>query len=457
MPSPAMEGGAKPAKIGHRKSRHGCMKCKSRRVKCDEVRPMCGNCSRLKMDCSWPDNLMVNGRPSRSRPSPSAAPSPKPQSHLSPSTVSAGTESTYGHTPEQGAGVLSWPKWPEDGNIFTQPDDHSGIGLPESRGRRLLEHRLMQNYYLNIQTPFPVSPAPDWRHLWTRIVPEMALHHDNILHAMLASSATNLLRSSPDDKELFAARQHYFISALQAQRQEVAKLTVDNAEVVCFASLLISITSFAMLKERSLDPYQPPMEWLQVGRGAGTVIWQSVETIMTQSKESDHPNLMVVSGAYPYFGRDESYFSPDMRRSFDGVLTQHLPSGDDWGDEETRVAYEKALSYVGSIQMGINNGEPVYAVSRRIQAFALVAPPKFVELLGMQRPRALVVMAHFWATVAQVHTVWWMGEESGMGEETTAKREIRAINGVLPPEWLATMVWPLDVVGLRDRGHGSPP
>lgn len=314
----------------------------------------------------------------------------------------------------------------------------------------------MQNYYLNMQTPFPVSPAPDWRCLWTKTVPEMALHHDNILHAMLASSATNLLRSNPDDKELFTARQHYFISALQAQRQEVAKLTVDNAEVVCFASLLISITSFAMLKERSLDPYQPPMEWLQVGRGAGTVIWQSVDTIMTQSKESDHPNLMVVSGAYPYFGRDESYFSPEMRRSFDGVLTQHLPSGDNWSDKETRDAYEKALSYVGSIQMGINNGEPVYAVSRRIQAFALVAPPKYIELLGMQRPRALVIMAHFWATVAQVHTVWWLGEENAMGEETTARREIRAINGVVPPKWSTTMVWPLDVVGLRDRGHGSP-
>lgn len=308
----------------------------------------------------------------------------------------------------------------------------------------------MQNYYLNIQDPFPVSPAPDWRRLWTKTIPEMALSHDSILHAMLASSATNLLRANPGDKELFAARQNYFIHALQAQRQEVAKLTVDNAEVACFAALLISITSLAMLKERSLHPYQPPMEWLQVGRGAGTVIWQSVETIMTQSKESDHPNLMVVSGAYPYFGRDESYFSPTMRRSFEGVLTQHLPSGDDWGDKETRDAYEKTLSYVGSIQMGLNNGEPVYAMSRRIQAFALVVPPRYIELLGMQRPRALVILAHFWATVAHVHNVWWLGEDDALSEETTAKREIRAIKGVLPPEWSATMVWPLDVVGLRD-------
>ncbi|KUI69709.1 Sterol uptake control protein 2 [Cytospora mali] len=401
------------------------------------------------MDCSWPRNPLDNRRSSRLQ----SSLSPNPHSHLSPSNISARTGSTPGHTPEQGSILPSWPRWPDEGNIFTQHDDSSDIGLPESRSRRLLEHRLMQNYYLNIQNPFPVSPAPDWRRLWTKVVPEMALHHDSILNAMLACSVTHLLRSNPGDNELFTARQNYFISALHAQRQEVANVTVDNAEVVCFAALIISVTSFAMLKERSLHPYQPPMEWLQVGRGAGTVIWQSVDTIITQSKEGDHPNLMMVAGTYPYFGHDQSYFSPEMRRDFDGVLTQHLPSGDDWSDEETREAYEKTLSYVGSIQRGINNGEPVYAVARRVQTFALVAPPKYIELLGIQRPRALVILAHFWATVAQVHNVWWMGEDDALGKDTTAKREIRAIKGVLPQEWSTTMVWPLDVVGLRDRGY----
>ncbi|ROV99173.1 hypothetical protein VPNG_08186 [Cytospora leucostoma] len=447
------EGRAKPAKIGHRKSRNGCFKCKSRRVKCDEAHPTCGNCSRLKLDCLWPTLPTVITRASRSRSNPPS----NPQSHMSPSSGSITTISTLGHTPESGVRLPSWPRWPDDGNIFSPADDPSGIKLPETRARRLMEHRLMQNYYHSIRNPFPVSPATDWLHLWTTIIPDMALHHDNLLHAMLAASATNLLRSNPDDKELFAARQGYFISTLHAQRQEVAKMTVDNAEAVCFASLLISITSFAMLKERVLLPYQPPMEWMQVGRGAGTVIWQSVDTIMTQSKEGDHPNLMVVAGTYPYFGHDQSYFSPEMRRDFEGVLTQHLPSGDDWSDDETREAYEKTLSYVGSVQRGLNNGEPVYAVARRIQAFALVAPPKYIELLGAQRPRALVIMAHFWATVAQVRGVWWLGERDAVGEDSTAKREIRAIKSVLPPEWLTTIVWPLDVVKLRDRGPGMPP
>lgn len=314
----------------------------------------------------------------------------------------------------------------------------------------------MQNWHQNFDNPFPVNPAESWRNIWRKSIPALALHYDNLLYGLMATSATNLLLKIPesdsqDYKDLSAARQSYFVSAIHEQRQELAKLSVENAEAVCFSSLLVSICSFAMLKRRSLEPYSPPVEWLQLGRGAGAVIWQSVETIMTQSREADHPSLMTISRSYPYFGMNQDYFSPELRRNFEGVLTRHLPSGgDDWSDDETREAYEKALSYVGSIQKGIHDGEPVYALTRRIQTFSLVIPPKFITLLSMQRPRALVTMAHFWATVAQVQGVWWLGDAGNISDESTAKREIRAIKKVVPQEWMTTMVWPLDQVELRD-------
>lgn len=36
---------------GHRKSRNGCLTCKKRKVKCDEVLPQCGICARLSLKC----------------------------------------------------------------------------------------------------------------------------------------------------------------------------------------------------------------------------------------------------------------------------------------------------------------------------------------------------------------------------------------------------------------------
>ncbi|KAG0674300.1 hypothetical protein C6P42_002294 [Pichia californica] len=36
-----------------KRSRNGCLTCKNRRVKCDEVHPSCGHCSRLNLSCSY--------------------------------------------------------------------------------------------------------------------------------------------------------------------------------------------------------------------------------------------------------------------------------------------------------------------------------------------------------------------------------------------------------------------
>ncbi|KAH3671327.1 hypothetical protein OGAPHI_000550 [Ogataea philodendri] len=43
---------------GTRKSRGGCLVCKRRKKKCDELKPQCSNCSRLKLPCKY--GLVIN-------------------------------------------------------------------------------------------------------------------------------------------------------------------------------------------------------------------------------------------------------------------------------------------------------------------------------------------------------------------------------------------------------------
>lgn len=47
------------------KSRLGCSKCKARRVKCDEQKPVCGHCARLGFACRWvvPDKRTAQADP----------------------------------------------------------------------------------------------------------------------------------------------------------------------------------------------------------------------------------------------------------------------------------------------------------------------------------------------------------------------------------------------------------
>lgn len=38
----------------HRRTRNGCLTCRSRRKKCDEVKPRCAGCRRNQLPCTWP-------------------------------------------------------------------------------------------------------------------------------------------------------------------------------------------------------------------------------------------------------------------------------------------------------------------------------------------------------------------------------------------------------------------
>jgi len=42
-----------PPRLSQKKSKGGCVRCKARHVKCDEVRPGCGACLRHGVDCQY--------------------------------------------------------------------------------------------------------------------------------------------------------------------------------------------------------------------------------------------------------------------------------------------------------------------------------------------------------------------------------------------------------------------
>lgn len=58
----------KRARVANEKrSRNGCLTCRKRRVKCDEIHPFCGHCKRLNLECSynkifnWDEESLNNG------------------------------------------------------------------------------------------------------------------------------------------------------------------------------------------------------------------------------------------------------------------------------------------------------------------------------------------------------------------------------------------------------------
>lgn len=303
--------------------------------------------------------------------------------------------------------------------------------VPETKERRLLELRLMTNFIDRVAQPFGLPQSNGVTSAWTKDVPKLALECENVLYGVLSLSATNLLRDEPTDAVLLAARQNYLVLALGAQRRAVDSLNNLGVEAACFTSLMILINSFAMLHERIHDPYTPPMPWLEMGKGAGSII----RFLLDINQNIYATRVKKVIESPPYIWDDPTVSGEANRREFMGVLSRSLASEDIW-DDETLNAYETTLGYIGSIHKSIQRGEPTFAVCKRIICFPMYIPPRFIDFVQEERPRALVVLAHFFAVVAQVkHPVWWIGD--------AGPKEIRAIRDVLPRQWWGQMIWPL--------------
>jgi hypothetical protein len=317
-------------------------------------------------------------------------------------------------------------------------DDPAIFDVPESRSRRLLEHRLLQNYIERTSKTFAACHHEDVRIAWSCQVPKLALEHDNLLYQVLSISAMHLLKSTPNDLELINARQTYHCLALREHRKAVAELNIQNADAVCCASSLIFVDAFASLHGRPIEPYSPPMEWLHMARGAGSVFAVGIAAL-EDSKEFESSIIYGIANRGRYFDNDLQMFQETNRNGLTGLLAQGILE-EPW-DQETQRAYEKTLSYIGWVQLAIRENEHPMGICRRMMAFAILAPKRFIECVDQMRPRALVILAYFFALGAQLRDTWWIGE--------TLQREIHAIERVVPPEWKPFMREPTSRIGLK--------
>ncbi|KAK4624474.1 Zn(2)-C6 fungal-type transcription factor afumD [Fulvia fulva] len=404
-------------KVGHKKSRKGCQTCKTRRVKCDEVTPECGNCQRLGLDCVY-----VTPESTRTRPKSMSGEAPSRPIKLSPGAISEDSPpDSNGDLPSQ---LVSAPPAPD-------------LISEESEQKRYMELRLLHYWMIQVSRPFGMTSPPEWKELWYGEVPQVALDHKNVLYAMFTMTATHMLGRGARDPAIYTARESYWIMALREQTSAVSDLDNCNTDAVAFSALLITLNSLAMLQERSLEPYSPPMDWLEVGRGAFTVL-------PPPENVADGTGLKILMETTAPIWQAAYSLEADIKKEFGGVLNREIPSADVW-DEETTESYETALSYIAAFRRVILSGEAADINLRWICMFPFMVPRKFIDFVGEMRPRALVILAYFFAVIAHTDALQYLGNSA---DNATAKREIYAIRRVLPEEWLSYMAWPLQEVAV---------
>lgn len=388
-----------------------------------------------------------------------------PMSSRAPSVVSNSSSSQTGSIVREANDYLSH---------LTDPEI---LDIPESKERRIWELRLLHNYMVNSaraaagsraerphgpqSRPSEGAPPQDSSEamaeddagpgdagaafgqgsfLWGLEIPLLAFEDDAILYAMLASSALNMWTKSGDARErdeLRMCQQKYLSMALREQRQAVGNLSRDNADTVCMSSLIILQNSFALVQTLPVRPWQPPLEWLRMGKGAGSVLTVARGYLGPPGGAGaggggggDKTTRFLKS--MPRMDPDEM-FTPGNRAHLTWLLDNDRGATDAVGgdhelqDKVTLGVYNRVLSYIGAVQKAIADREPLYAVCRRFIGFAVWMPEVYHDFLTQRRPRALITLAHFFKLWIPYEDLWLIGK--------TGENQVRGIQDALPAQW----------------------
>ena len=305
--------------------------------------------------------------------------------------------------------------------------------------RRLLELRLLHQYATKTSLTFhltaPGSHDQSSIELWLSDVPKLAFDNDALLNIMLAIAALHTAKCNPEDWEAIHVYRKYLDLALRGHSNDVACLSNSNADAACLTSSLIRITAFAVLQERPLVPYTPPIQWLDMTRGAGNIFKEAWKLI---GEDDSSPASRAVK-RLPILKDSESLFQESSRKDLlhllHGTRAEHALEA--WS-ADIEEAYSSTLSYIGSIQSLIDDGEKQQNLCRILMHFPYSVQKGFIDLVREQRPRALVILAHYFGLLTRFKFVWFIGD--------TGAREIRAIQAVLSEEWRELMAWPLQTL-----------
>lgn len=323
--------------------------------------------------------------------------------------------------------------------------------LPETPARRKMELRFLHTYMTQLTDPYAGMSKPPEIVGWLQKAPDLSLEHDNLLYMMHASSAVFLLRSLPDNREIVNANHVYLTLALREQQRAVANIGRGNCEAVLYTALLHFTYSFTSLWHRSTEPYTAPTDWLRVGKGVSAVMITALGIFNKNAsppssgsspspspQSSSSPSSVInLRNAPPVFQHETLLAKENISFLPPALL---LDYNIDSPGREAQNAYEKALSYIGSMYLAVATDEPVYSLVRRFMGFPMFVPTLFIDLIAEHQPRALLILAMFFALMTRAHSVWWVGD--------IPQREVLAIQRVLPQEWQGAMEWPLTVAGL---------
>ncbi|WPH03520.1 Hypothetical protein R9X50_00640000 [Acrodontium crateriforme] len=204
--------GAGPSRRSHTKSRKGCKTCKRRHIRCDETFPQCRNCTKHQVRCDYSEGIGSDTESQRQSPE-------QPSVMLTP-----GSESR----------IRQW----EETNTFPYPALEI---FPPPQTQEYSKNELRLIHHLSSMSNDLLMKGTSDLTVWTTQLPRflrIASSYPYVMHALLSFSANHLawVQSSAETRSMSL---HHGSIALRGLHEAIGNFSIENADAVLAASLLL--------------------------------------------------------------------------------------------------------------------------------------------------------------------------------------------------------------------------
>lgn len=410
----------------HTKSRLGCLACKKRRIKCDEVTPACGQCRDKGVDCVYSQRPPIaaettreevtSGSHSRSSPSEqqreTTAPQPTTRSAPAPDQPPAEPISNedakicvLAHL-ERTNVLVNSPSAVYQSQHITRILDHWTDGHPASWAGSPECQRVLQTWALTLAVTNPF-----------------------LLHGILAFSASHLHAIYPnEEKYRVAASLHYGLSLTGFAASLGKSVSGDNADALFACCYLHAMLAFHY-KRRNDEPDSKDSDFAWLKLMKGIPILQRTNVLRPHLNKSLWLPVFIESGAFsPQTGplpeppqpNKAAFHEIEILREECGVTAESTE--DDGNPYATPIVHLDKLSRmtVDSSKIG------------SLMVFIGRMPEEYVQLLEKLDVRALKVL-RFWCRFAQGVDQWWC-RSPALDETVILSRVLAEKESLLTPE-----------------------
>ncbi|USW59487.1 Putative zn(2)-C6 fungal-type DNA-binding domain-containing protein [Septoria linicola] len=242
-----------PPRRSHLKSRHGCLTCKKRRVKCGEEHPKCNNCMSRATDCKWPDPAAITSHASSAR----------------------------------------------DSSSSKSPGSTSEASTSSSATRNIAELQLMHRWSTSTFESMASEISGD-REVWRVMVPETATKYDFLLNSMFALTAFEMAYKKPaESNQHISTALEYQTQAFAKFRNDLSRLVAGDAEdeahdALLYCSILLMVLALASSTQPALrgSMIDNTIIHFELVRGVSVVMLKKPECIKAHPLVCNVPDLM---------------------------------------------------------------------------------------------------------------------------------------------------------------------